>query len=66
MDVYRKARELGWDITQVTTTRPYEYEVRRIGWFRKDGPPPDIHRLHGKRELEAFLNAQANEGSTER
>lgn len=66
MDVFKKARELGWEIKQVTATRPYKYEVRRIGWFRKDGPPADTHRFRGKKELEAFLNALPRSDSSER
>lgn len=60
MDVYKKARELGWDIHQVTSTAPYEYHVRRIGWFRKDGPPADRHSVRGRKELETLLTALEN------
>jgi hypothetical protein len=31
--------------------------LRRIGWFRKDGPPADTHYARGKKDVEAFLLA---------
>lgn len=66
MNAYKKARDLGWEIHQVTARAPYEYHVRRIGWMRKDGPPADTHYVRGRKELEALLTALENGESTDR
>ncbi len=67
MNVYRKARELGWEIELVSTARkPYEYTVSRAVWFIKGGPPADTHRVRGRKELEALLAALEEGRPTDR
>jgi hypothetical protein len=57
VNVYRKAHELGWELTQVSAKRPVRWWVQRRGWAIKSGPEPDTHHATGKKDLEALLLA---------